>query len=224
MAPLFPKADCVLPSLWQQINGSADDNWAIRGPDGSFIRWTDEMGFMWRAKDELPARGLACVGKHVARVTACVAPGVVPLLVATASGEAPEGLDLEVVEAVREHGPLTGPELREHTRGTKKDVDKAVVRLQRSMVLTHHALVEQEHGWGAIAFELVERKWPLPALLPERADALAELARLVLAAAGEVTAADLGGVLGLRIKAARAVLDSVADSREEDGYRIWVHS
>jgi hypothetical protein len=157
-------------------------------------------------------------------VTACVAPSVVPLLVAAARDEAPEGLALEVVDAVREHGPSTGPELRQRIGAAKKDVDKAVLHLQRNMVLTHHSLVEQEHGWGAIAFELVERKWPLPDPLPERDDALAELARRVLAAAGEVTAADLGGVLGLRMKAATTVLDSVAESTMASGYRIWTRS
>ncbi|HVC86427.1 MAG TPA: hypothetical protein VNC40_03270 [Gaiellaceae bacterium] len=28
----------------------------------------DERGFLWNAKDELPAHGLVRVGKHVARV------------------------------------------------------------------------------------------------------------------------------------------------------------
>ena len=67
LALLFPKADVVLPSLWEQVNGDAAENWAIREPDGKFVRWTDEMGFLWGAKDELPAHGLVCVGKHLAR-------------------------------------------------------------------------------------------------------------------------------------------------------------
>src|SRR5262249_46650333 len=45
LALVFPKADVVLPSLWEQVNGSAADNWAVRDPDGGFVRWTDEMSF-----------------------------------------------------------------------------------------------------------------------------------------------------------------------------------
>ena len=73
LALLFPKADVVLPSLWEQVNGDPSDNWSIREPDGTFVRWTDEMGFLWGAKDDLPAEGLVCVGKHVARVATWVA-------------------------------------------------------------------------------------------------------------------------------------------------------
>ena len=44
LALLFPKADVVLPSLWEQVNGSPLDNWSIREADGTFVRWTDEIG------------------------------------------------------------------------------------------------------------------------------------------------------------------------------------
>src|SRR6476646_10681902 len=126
LALLFPKADVVLPSLWEQVNGSAEDNWSVRDADGNFVSWTDEMGFLWGAKDELPERGLVCVGKHLARVSACIAPRLVPVLVA-ANGEAVS--EEPVVDAIRELGPLTGPQLREATGLTKKEVDRAVASL-----------------------------------------------------------------------------------------------
>ncbi|NUR77254.1 MAG: hypothetical protein HOQ28_13325, partial [Thermoleophilia bacterium] len=47
-----------------------------------------------------------------------------------------------------------------------------------------------------------------------------ELALLFLEAAGEVTAADLRP-LGWRRQEAAAVLDEVADGRDEEGFRIW---
>ncbi len=89
LALLFPKADVVLPSLWEQVNGSADENWSIRDADGTFVRWTDEMGFLWGAKDDLPGEGLVCVGKHLARVATLRRRRVsLPLLVAaTEPGE-----------------------------------------------------------------------------------------------------------------------------------------
>ncbi len=220
LALLLPKADVVLPSLWEQVNGSPERSWAVREPDGTFVRWSEEMGFLWGAKDELPAAGLVCVGKHLARVVACVAPRLVPTLVA-ANGAAPEGTALQVAEAVRDAGPLTGPELREATGFAKKEVDKAIAALHHDLVLTSSHLVEQDGPWGALAHELVERKWPLPKRLPSRPDARRDLARLVLDRTGELTAADLGGALGWRRREAAAVLETVGEGRDEAGFRIW---
>jgi len=221
LALLLPKADVVLPSLWEQVNGSPERSWAVREPDGTFVRWTEEMGFLWGAKDALPAAGLACVGRHLGRVVACIAPRLVPALVA-ANGAEPEGAALRVAEAVRAAGPLTGPELRDATGLPKKDVDRAIAALHHTVVLTSSHLVEQEGPWGALAHDLVERKWPLPKRLPPREDARRDLARIVLDHAGELTAADLGGALGWRRKESAAVLEEIGDGRDEEGFRIWV--
>jgi hypothetical protein len=44
----------------------------------------------------------------------------------------------------------------------------------------------------------------------------------VLGAAGELTAADLGGVFGWRRKEAATLLEQVGAGREDDaGFRIW---
>jgi hypothetical protein len=221
LALLFPKTDVVLPSLWEQVNGDAGRNWAVRDDQGGFVEWTAEMGFLWGAKDELPARGLVCVGKHVARVATCVAPRLVPTLVAGSEPYEPEGVEAELVAAIAREGPLTGPALRELTSAPKKDVDKAVVALHRRLVLTNSHLVEQDGPWGAIAHDLLARKWQVPKRLPPREEARRELARLFLAFAGEVTAADLSP-LGWRRKEAAAVLDEIADGRDDPGgFRIW---
>ncbi len=221
LALLFPKADVVLPSLWEQVAGDVAEPPSLREPDGTFVRWSDGMAFLWNAKDELPARGLACVGRHVARVTACVAPRVVPALVAQLDRAAPTGLEAELVSAIRVNGPLTGRELRSLVAAPKRDVDRGVGALHRRLVLTSSHRVEQEAGWGAVAHELVERKWTLPTQLPPPDEARRELALLVLAAAGEVTAADLAGALGWRRRLAAEVLDEVAAARDTPGFRIW---
>jgi hypothetical protein len=219
LALLFPKADVVLPSLWEQVNGSPEENWSIRDPDGTFVSWTEEMGFLWGAKDELPARGAVCVGKHLARVTSCIAPRLVPALVA-ANGEAVHGEP--VADAIRDLGPLTGPQLREATGLSKKEIDRAIASLHRRLVLTSSHLVEQDGPWGALAHDLLGRKWRLPAELPEREAARRELAGLVLGRAGELTAADLAGALGWRRKEAAAVLEDIATGRDDAaGFRIW---
>jgi hypothetical protein len=219
LALLFPKADVVLPSLWEQVNGSAEENWAIRDGDGKFVSWTEEMGFLWGAKDDLPEEGLVCVGKHLAGVTACVAPRLLPALVAANRGDA---VDEPVLEAVRELGPLTGPALRESTGLPKKEVDRAVLSLHKRLFLTSSHLVEQSGPWGALAHDVLDRKWPLPKALPSPDEARRTLAATVLQSAGELTAADLRGALGWRPKEAAAVLDEIAEGRDEDGFRIWV--
>jgi hypothetical protein len=220
LALLFPKADVVLPSLWEQVNGSPEQNWSIRDDEGNFVRWSEPLSFLWGAKDDLPAEGLVCVGKHVARVATCVAPRLVPLLVAAAE-PAESGVDEQAVEAaVSSEGPLTGPQLRNLTGLTKKEVDKTVATLHRRLVLTNSHLVIEDGPWGAIAHDLLVRKWNVDGL-PPRDEARRELARLVLTHAGELTAADLAGPFGWRRKEAATILETVGQGRDEEGFRIW---
>jgi hypothetical protein len=221
LALLFPKADVVLPSLWEQVNGSPADNWAIRDEDGNFVRWSDELGFLWGAKDELPELGLACVGKHVARVATCVAPRLVAVLAAASEPAEPSPDEQAVIDAITAEGPLTGPQLRNLTGLPKREVDKLIASLHRRLVLTNAYLVEQDGPWGALAHDLVARKWKLPSRLPPQREARLALARLVLDQAGELTAADLGGPFGWRRRAAAELLDEIATGRDGDGFRIW---
>jgi hypothetical protein len=182
--------------------------WGIEQDDGK-LTFTPEMARCWRWKDELPERGLALVGKHFGRWAAVIAPRLAGAAYAAAAErrESLTTLQREIVEAVRVHGPCTGPDLRELTGAEKKAVDTAVVGLQRALVLTNARLIEQRQGWGAIAVDLVERMWELP---PVREPEL-ELARAVLASSGEISAADLGGALGRRLRPARAVLDELVE-------------
>jgi hypothetical protein len=221
LALLFPKADVVLPSLWEQVNGSPADSWAIRDEDGNFVRWSDELGFLWGAKDELPELGLACVGKHVARVATCVAPRLVAVLAAASEPAEPSPDEQAVIDAITAEGPLTGPQLRNLTGLPKREVDKLIASLHRRLVLTNAYLVEQDGPWGALAHDLVARKWKLPSRLPPQREARLALARLVLDQAGELTAADLGGPFGWRRRAAAELLDEIATGRDGDGFRIW---
>jgi hypothetical protein len=221
LALLFPKADVVLPSLWEQVNGSPEENWSIRAADGTFVRWTEEMGFLWGAKDDLPAQGLVCVGKHVARVATCVAPRLVPALLAAADPPELDDLEQAIADLVTADGPLTGPQVRERLGVPKKDVDRSIATLHRRLVLTNSHLVEQDGPWGAIAHELLARKWKVPKRLPRRDEARRSLAQTVLDSAGELTAADLAGPFGWRRKDAAAVLDEVTESRDGEGFRIW---
>ena len=88
-------------------------------------------------------------------------------------------------------------------------------------MLTNGHLVEQAGPWGAIAHDLLARKWRLPKRLAGRDEARGELARLVLGQAGELTAADLAGPFGWRRRDAAEILESVGTGRDAGGFRIW---
>ena len=206
LALLFPKADVVLPSLWEQVAGVTE------------VRWpSPEMSFVWGAKDALPAGRRVCVGRHLARAVSLVAPRLLPALVAASGVEAGGA----VVDSIRELGPLTAPQLREATGLEKRVVERELASLHHGLVLTSSHLVEGG-SWGALAHDLLARKWELPHALPAREDARRALAGLVLERARELTAADLSGVFGWRRKEAAEVLEQVGEGRDEPaGFRIW---
>src|SRR3954453_22849710 len=108
LAALLPVADVVLPSLWEAVSGTRAVEWAVERDDGK-LEFTPEMSRCWSWKDELPARGLAVVGKHFGRWAAIVAPRVVPALYAvTGRAGRPDDfreaelapLQLQIAEAV----------------------------------------------------------------------------------------------------------------------------
>jgi hypothetical protein len=208
---LLPGADLVLPSLWEAIAGTREVEWGVEREDGK-LTFTPEMARCWQWKDELPERGLALVGKHFGRWAAVIAPRLAGAAHAAAAErrESLSALQLEVVDVVERHGPSTGPDLRELTGADKKAIDTAVVGLQRALVLTNARLVRQRQGWGAIAVDLVERMWKLPTVAEPELD----LARAVLTSSGEISAADLGGALGWRLRSARDVLDHLVGRDE----------
>src|SRR4029077_5778243 len=144
--------------------------------------------------------------------------------VAAVEPSEPSADEQTVLTAIADEGPLTGPQLRGLTGLPKRELDKLVAALHRRLVLTNGYLVEQDGPWGAIAHDLVARKWGVPASQPELEDARRQLARLVLDQAGELPAADLAGPFGWRRRTAAELLDGVATSREGDGFRIWARN
>ncbi len=237
IAVVFPNADLVLPSLWEAVAGARPLEWSVRDDGGKFLSFTPEFDKVWRWKDELPERRLACVGKHLGRSVVVLSPALVgAVYVLNGRPGRPDDfreaeltpLQRELAEAVLEVGPSSGPELR-RLIGTsdKRAVDRAVEALQRELVLTGAGVVEQQQGWPAIKLDLLARRWrsrlrSLPA--PDRARAL--LAECVLRAAGEASAADVAAALGWRLKAAASVLEALGErraaaARDEDGIAIW---
>jgi hypothetical protein len=233
IAALLPGSDLVLPSLWEAISGSREVDWATVDDAGRHV-FTLEMAKCWAWKDELPERDLACVGKHLGRWSALIAPRLVPALYSlTGRSGRPEDfregdfapLQLEVAEAALAEGPSTGPELRSLVGAEKKQVDAAVVVLQRALVLTNAGVVEQKQGWNAIAVDVLTRRWQV-SKRPNEDEARRLIAAAVLASSRDVSAADLGGALGWRLKRSREALDQLvelgaAERRELQGLPLW---
>jgi hypothetical protein len=100
-----------------------------------------------------------------------------------------------------------------------------VTALQRALVLTNAGVVAQRNGWGAIAVDVVARRFDV-SKRPAEPEARRLLAATVLASAGELSAADLGGALGWRLKRSREILaelveEGKAERRELDGLPLW---
>jgi len=236
VALAWGKVDLVLPSLWEGIAGF-DADWAIRDAAGKPTGFTPEFDRFWRWKDELAERRLVCAGRHFGNAAFLIAPRLLGAAYAPTGrpGTAEdfrdaelETLDLEVAEAVLENGPLSGPEIRRLVGTTdRKAVDRAVARLQRGFVLTNAGAVEQSRGWRAIRQDVFARRWKGSLRrLPSEDEARRALAMAVLEAAGEISAADLGGALGWRRKQAASVLEELVDTRraglrDEDGLALW---
>jgi hypothetical protein len=238
VALVFPKDDVVLPSLWEPIAGSTEVSWARRDEAGRFMEFTPEFERIWRWKDELPAKRLACAGQHGARPVSLVAPELVCAIYArTGLSGHPEDfrsrddlnpLERELAEAVLELGPSTRPQLRRLVAAEKRRVDRAVESLQRRLVLTNVGVEDGEPGWPAVKVDVLPRHWRAwLARLPDLDTARVELARRVLDAAGEVSAADLAAALGWRRREATQTLDTLVDRgeahpRDEDALRLWI--
>ena len=236
IAVAWGKADLVLPSLWQGIAGLHAD-WAIRDDAGKALEFSPEFQRLWRWKDELPERHLACAGRHFSGAALVIAPRLLAAAYALTGrpGEPDdfredelESLEREVAEVVLENDPLTGPEIRRLLATTdRKAVDRAIGRLQRRFVLTNAGAVEQSQGWRAIRQDVFARRWRESLRrLPTEDEARCELALAVLAGTDEVSVADVAAALGWRRKQAELVLAALAATaratqREDDGLRLW---
>jgi hypothetical protein len=237
IALLFPKADYVLPSLWEAVADRTDVEWAVRGEDDRFVSFTPEMEKVWTWKDELPRLRLACIGLHVARTTSLVAPDLVAA-VYTLTGrsgapedfrdEALEPLERQVADATLELGrPTTRRELRLVLNREKRDVDKAVNALQRKLVLTNAGRDQEGRGWSATLHDVFARRWRTRLRrLPDRDTALCILTRRIAGAAGDVSSADLAAVLRIRRREATDLLEALEadgslERRDDAGIAVW---
>jgi hypothetical protein len=208
---VFPVVDLVLPSLWEEVVGSREVVVFVTDESGKRVL-TPELREVWTLAEQLARTRRACVGKHVGRRYALLAPRTLPSLRALV-GEEPElsPFEHDLADAVREAGPLTAPELRGLLGlGEARAVKRALERLQAKLVLTQAGEEPQAHGWDANVYDLLERRFPVD-VQPSVEHARRELVALVLAAAREASAADVAAILPLTRREAAAELESLAE-------------
>jgi Winged helix DNA-binding domain len=179
----------------------------------------------------LPERRLACVGKHVRGRSALVSLRVLPALVAARGAEeGPSALERTITDFVRDHGPCSTADLPGLIGYERKPVAAAVDRLQRRLILTTAGAQERPQGWPAVVVDLLARRYAdYLDDVPDQEAARVELADLVLASAGELSAADLAAVVGITRKEAGAALDllvehGTARQQDEEGFALYRRS
>lgn len=211
IAVVFPVVDLVLPSLWEEVLNTRDVVVFVQDERGKRVL-SQELREVWSLAEGLARARRACVGKHIARRYALVSRGALPALRSLAGIDPHRSpLERDLVELVREAGPLTSPELRRLAGlSDARSVKRALERLQAKLVLTQAGEAPQEHGWDANVYDLLERRFPLRRFPP--ADrARRQLVELVLRAADEVSAADIAAALPLTRREAESELQRIAE-------------
>jgi hypothetical protein len=237
LALVFPSGDVVLPSLWEAALGNAEVNVFVEEDGRRSL--SPELELVWSLHDRLAAERLACAGKHLRNRLVLVSPAILPALYALTDrpGRADDfrapgllsPLELDLAEAILDAGPRTSPDLRRligvrDARRTKR----ALEVLQRLLVITRAGEVDQPRGWSAAVFDLTARRFrDKLRRIPPVETAKTRLAAVVLAVAGELSAADLAAVIGLTRADASATLDRLVDERkalrrDQEDFSIWV--
>ena len=237
IALLFPKDDLVLPSLWEAVAGTGRVEWATRDDEERFIEFSPNFDKVWRWKDELPEKKLACVGKHVRGRSALISLDALPALYALTGrkGRAADfrdqddlsPLERDVAEFVYQEGPVSTAEVRRTFSGGGKRSATVTDALEKLLILTKAGHVEQDQGWAAAMVDILPRRYKEHLRrIPSADGARAELAACVLAGARELSVADLTAAMGWRKADAMAALDGLVGNRSatvgmEDGITIY---
>ncbi len=220
-ALLFPFEAIALPSLWE----------AIAGPDvEAFASWGVNEDRVWGWKDELPAGGRAWYGKLVRKRATLLSPELLADLYPGA-GDTEDYRKLPLSpEAARMARALGGGALPQSIlrdevglagKAGKARFDRAMVELQRHLLVTHAGVWQHDAGWPAAVIELTSRLFEVGG----RRDPVAAAGKY-LDTALEVTPVELGRAFGWPTAEARVALDAVVEHgaavRMERTYRSLI--
>lgn len=154
-ALLFPAARAIAPSLWEAVAGADAEPFATG--------MGAEEQKVWTWKDELPRRGLAWYGAFVSGRGSFLSPQLLAALY-SAAGDIDDHASLELSPAAHEIAealvadPLPSATLRTLV-GDRSRYQRAVVELQRHLLLTVAGVSESNSGWPAAVFDLTCRRF-----------------------------------------------------------------
>ena len=165
---LFPVNNVALPSLY----------WAVtrRGPDTEFV-FDKYFGMLWRWKDDLPRRRWAFYAKYFRGRGTFISLEQLPYFLAMRETAIVPGdharfyadgrirYDACVIwKALEEYGPLATLELRHtckmETKAGNVRFKRAILDLQRLLVVAHFGTEQETGAWASGKFELTCRAFP----------------------------------------------------------------
>jgi hypothetical protein len=170
---LFPRAGIQLPSLYYAV--------ARRLP----ARWDKHAQLIWHWKDQLPNKRLAFYGQSLKGHGVFLSLELLEYVLATQ--ETPAGAAeaesfyaagrishdaLQIWQQLAQYGPLATLELRHackmETPAGNVRFKKAMLGLQRLMIVTHSGAEQETRAWASNRFDLVSRAFPKQAARARR--------------------------------------------------------
>ncbi|HCT81464.1 MAG TPA: hypothetical protein DGT23_33810 [Micromonosporaceae bacterium] len=199
-ALLFPTPKLPAPSLWEAVAGEDSEPFAAGMGANEQKVWT------W--KDELPSRGLAWYGTFLAGRGSFLSQGLVAALYPGA-GEVDDHESMPLSPTAHEIArllagePLSSAVLRTLV-GDRNRYQRAVVELQRQLLITTAGVQEHRTGWPSALVELTCRRFDVGGGHDH-----AFAARQFLDTMLQATPADLARAFRWPVAQARARLDEL---------------
>lgn len=200
-ALLFPSSRALVPSLWEAVAGEDVE------PFAAGMREDEQK--VWGWKDELPRRGLAWYGNLIAGRGSFLSPAMLRLLYPGA-GEVDDHETAELSPTAHEIAaalvdePLPSATLRTLV-GDRNRYQRAIVELQRQLLVTNAGVHEHPTGWPSALVDLTCRRFEVGGGIDH-----ATATRLFLATVLQATPAELARAFCWPVGQARSQLETLA--------------
>jgi hypothetical protein len=162
---LFPVKNVPLPSLYYAVSRRRD------------ARWDKYAQLIWKWKDDLPKERLAFYAKYFRGRGTFLSLKLLPYLLAMQeTAVTPEEFAVfysegrishdarDIWHALAQHGVMPTLELRHackmETQAGNKRFKKAMLELQRLLIVTHFGSEQETEAWASNRFDLVSRAFP----------------------------------------------------------------
>jgi hypothetical protein len=149
-ALLFPTPRLIVPSLWETVAGDESEPFAVgMGSNEQKV---------WAWKDELPRRGLCWYGAFLGGRGSFLSPSLLAALY-PGDGEPDDHESLPLSSVAHEIAqalagpPVSSAALRELV-GDRNRYQRAIVELQRQLLVTNAGVQESRSGWPSALLEL----------------------------------------------------------------------